>query len=365
MTQSFAGNLRSSSDQVEFPNGDRVCSRTDRESAECHPVDRCRRRRTEIRRLEQRAVRLDVRIAGDVLRTEPRDRRCLEAGGGGENHHDGQGNPKSAERHKQPDFFFEDFRWFSERRERVKLRATLEVRDRRPFANFFQSLDGGVVSKILVKEGQIVQKGQLLLNIDNTRFVSSLNENQAQYLSLLAKAAQERIMTDRFRVYTNSDMTGVEWAGALKNVIGIAAGICDGLELGDNAKAAMLTRGLAEIARSGEALGADPATFSGLAGVRDLLTTCFSPHGRNRRLGHRIGRGESLEAALGAGRQVVEGVNTVRALAPLAKSRGWDMPICQGVHDVLFGDISPRHAVENLLLRAPRPEFIPKQGKNA
>ncbi len=181
----------------------------------------------------------------------------------------------------------------------------------------------------------------------------------------LAKAAQERIMTDRFRVYTNSDMTGVEWAGALKNVIGIAAGICDGLELGDNAKAAMLTRGLAEIARSGEALGADPATFSGLAGVGDLLTTCFSPHGRNRRLGHRIGRGESLEAALGAGRQVVEGVNTVRALAPLAKSRGWDMPICQGVHDVLFGDISPRHAVENLLLRAPRPEFIPKQGKNA
>ena len=91
----------------------------------------------------------------------------------------------------------------------------------------------------------------------------------------LAKAAQERIMTDRFRVYTNSDMTGVEWAGALKNVIGIAAGICDGLELGDNAKAAMLTRGLAEIARSGEALGADPATFSGLAGVGDLLTTCF------------------------------------------------------------------------------------------
>ena len=184
-------------------------------------------------------------------------------------------------------------------------------------------------------------------------------------LASLAKAAQERIMTDRFRVYTNSDMTGVEWAGALKNVIGIAAGICDGLELGDNAKAAMLTRGLAEIARSGEALGADPATFSGLAGVGDLLTTCFSPHGRNRRLGHRIGRGESLEAALGAGRQVVEGVNTVRALAPLAKSRGWDMPICQGVHDVLFGDISPRHAVENLLLRAPRPEFIPKQGKNA
>lgn len=178
----------------------------------------------------------------------------------------------------------------------------------------------------------------------------------------LALSAQERIMTDRFRVYTNADMTGVEWAGALKNVIGIAAGICDGLELGDNAKAAMLTRGLAEIARSGGAMGADQATFSGLAGVGDLLTTCFSPHGRNRRLGRRIGRGETLEAALGTGGQVVEGVNTVRALAPLARSRGWDMPICQGVHDVLFGGKSPRHAVEGLLLRAPRPEFIPKEG---
>lgn len=179
----------------------------------------------------------------------------------------------------------------------------------------------------------------------------------------LAQAARERIMTDRLRVYTNDDMTGVEWAGALKNVIGIAAGICDGLSLGDNAKAAMLTRGLAEIARSGVAQGADPGTFSGLAGVGDLLTTCFSPHGRNRRLGRLIGEGESLEAALGTGPQVVEGVNTVRAIVPWARTRGWDMPICQAVHDVLFGGMAPRQAVEALLLRAPRPEFIPMEGK--
>jgi len=179
----------------------------------------------------------------------------------------------------------------------------------------------------------------------------------------LAIEAQERIMTDRFRVYTNSDMAGVEWAGALKNVIGIAAGICDGLELGDNAKAAMLTRGLAEIARSGEALGAEPGTFSGLAGIGDLLTTCFSPHGRNRRLGRAIGLGKSLEEARGSGGQVVEGVNTVKALMPLAHARGWDMPICRGVHEVLVNGLSPRLAVEGLLLRAPRPEFQPKEGK--
>ena len=172
----------------------------------------------------------------------------------------------------------------------------------------------------------------------------------------LAKMAQERIMTDRFRIYTNSDRLGVEWAGALKNVIGIAAGICDGLSLGDNAKAALLTRGLAEMARSGVAQGADPSTFAGLAGMGDLLTTCFSPHGRNRRLGYSIGQGETLEKALGGGAHVVEGVNTVRALIPLAESIGWDMPICRAVHDVLFSGVSPREAVEALLVRAPRSE---------
>ena len=102
--------------------------------------------------------------------------------------------------------------------------------------------------------------------------------------------------TDRFRVYTNADLVGVELAGALKNVIGIAAGICDGLGFGDNAKAALLTRGLVEMTRFGVAHGADPATFAGLAGIGDLITTCFSPHGRNRRVGERLAKGESLAA---------------------------------------------------------------------
>src|SRR4051812_50094810 len=124
---------------------------------------------------------------------------------------------------------------------------------------------------------------------------------------------QSLFMTERFRVYTNPDAVGVELAGALKNVIGIAAGICDGLGLGDNAKAALLTRGVVEMTRFGVAHGAEPATFAGLAGVGDLITTCFSPHGRNRRVGDRLGKGVPLADVL-AGPQVAEGVATSRSV---------------------------------------------------
>ena len=115
----------------------------------------------------------------------------------------------------------------------------------------------------------------------------------------LAMWVQERFGTDRFRVYTNADLIGVELAGALKNVIGIAAGVCDGLGFGDNAKAALLTRGLVEMTRFGVALGAEAATFAGLAGIGDLITTCFSPHGRNRRVGDRLGKGEAARGCAG------------------------------------------------------------------
>src|SRR5207244_5791886 len=114
----------------------------------------------------------------------------------------------------------------------------------------------------------------------------------------LAVWAQQRFGTDRFRVYTNTDRVGVELAGALKNVVGLAAGICDGLGFGDNAKAALLTRGLVEMTRFGVAHGAEPATFAGLAGLGDLITTCVSPHGRNRQVGERLGRGEKLAEIL-------------------------------------------------------------------
>src|SRR5205085_9394139 len=125
---------------------------------------------------------------------------------------------------------------------------------------------------------------------------------------------QQRFNTERFRVYTNLDMVGVELAGALKNVIAIAAGICDGLGFGDNTKAALLTRGLAEMARFGGALGAESQTFWGLAGMGDLITTCFSPHGRNRAVGYRLGRGEKPAAILSGMDMVAEGVFTTRAV---------------------------------------------------
>lgn len=171
----------------------------------------------------------------------------------------------------------------------------------------------------------------------------------------LAGWVQERLGGERLRVYTNTDVAGVELAGALKNIIGIAAGICDGLKFGDNAKAALLTRGLVEMRRFGVAHGADPATFGGLAGVGDLITTCFSPHGRNRRLGERIARGESLEA-ITAGPTVAEGVYTARSVHQRAERTGVDVPIMSAVYQVLYEGKSPLTAVTELLSRRQRGE---------
>ncbi|MGL6097261.1 MAG: NAD(P)H-dependent glycerol-3-phosphate dehydrogenase [Fimbriiglobus sp.] len=173
----------------------------------------------------------------------------------------------------------------------------------------------------------------------------------------LAGWIQDHLGGERLRVYTNTDLVGVELAGALKNVIGIAAGICDGLGFGDNAKAAMLTRGLVEMRRFGVAHGADPGTFAGLAGVGDLITTCFSPHGRNRRVGERIGRGEPLESVV-AGPQVAEGVYTARSVRDRAAGMGLDVPIMTAVYEVLYRGKPPAEAVHELLSRRQRGEFL-------
>ena len=159
-----------------------------------------------------------------------------------------------------------------------------------------------------------------------------------------------------FRVYTNSDGLGVELAGALKNILGIAAGICDGLGFGDNAKAALLTRGLVEIARFAIDQGARLETFWGLAGVGDVVTTCYSPFGRNRALGARIGRGESLADILASMTGVAEGVFTTRSVHALASLRGVEMPITAEVHRILFEGKDPRGAVTDLMLRPPKVE---------
>jgi glycerol-3-phosphate dehydrogenase (NAD(P)+) len=172
----------------------------------------------------------------------------------------------------------------------------------------------------------------------------------------LARQVQEMFSTDRFRVYTNADLIGVELAGALKNIIGIAAGICDGLGYGDNAKAALMTRGIVEISRFGVALGAEPETFSGLAGVGDVITTCISPYGRNRQVGERLGRGETLEQILKTMDAVAEGVSTTRAVHHLAEQKGIDMPITAEVYAVLFENKPAVEATDSLMSRPPREE---------
>lgn len=172
----------------------------------------------------------------------------------------------------------------------------------------------------------------------------------------LAKRVQEIFTTDRFRVYTNVDIVGVELAGALKNVIALAAGICDGLGFGDNAKSALLTRGLVEITRFGTALGAERLTFSGLAGIGDLIATCTSTHSRNRRVGERLGRGETLQQILESMDAVAEGVTTTRSVYDLAEQKGIEMPITSEVYAVLFENKSPEEATRSLMLRPPRGE---------
>jgi glycerol-3-phosphate dehydrogenase (NAD(P)+) len=176
----------------------------------------------------------------------------------------------------------------------------------------------------------------------------------------LATWVQEQFGSERLRIYSNHDPVGVEMAGALKNVIAIAAGICDGLGYGDNAKAALLTRGLVEMQRFGVAHGADPATFTGLAGIGDLMTTCFSGHGRNRRLGERIGQGESLTQAT-SGPQVAEGVTTCRAIRERIQNWNLEAPILAAVDDVLHHGVAPQQAVCQLLARRQKGEvFVAK-----
>ncbi len=172
----------------------------------------------------------------------------------------------------------------------------------------------------------------------------------------LAKQVQKLFATDRFRVYTNLDIVGVELAGALKNVIAIAAGICDGLEYGDNAKSALMTRGIVEITRFGESCGAERETFSGLAGMGDLITTCFSPYGRNRMVGQRLGKGEKLDEILASMDAVAEGVTTTKSVFEYAQDKVIDMPITAEVHRVLFEDFSPQKATEALMVRPSKGE---------
>ena len=180
--------------------------------------------------------------------------------------------------------------------------------------------------------------------------VASLNE-------ATARAAQDLFQTANFRVYTSSDVAGVELGGALKNVIALAAGMAVGLGLGHNATAALITRGLAEIARLGVARGANPLTLAGLAGMGDLILTCTGDLSRNRYVGVELGKGRKLDEILAGMRQVAEGVDTARAAHDLALRESIEMPIVNEVHAVLFENRTAREALENLMLREPKPEI--------
>lgn len=172
----------------------------------------------------------------------------------------------------------------------------------------------------------------------------------------VANLIQDVMSTSWFRIYTNRDLLGVELAGAMKNVIALAAGILDGLRAGYNAKSALVTRGVVEIARLGEACGAQAETFQGLAGVGDLVTTCFSPVGRNRSAGEQIGRGISVDQVRRESDGVIEGIPTTQAVQQLATSVGVEMPITESVHRVLFEGRSPLEAITDLMNRPPKSE---------
>jgi len=173
-----------------------------------------------------------------------------------------------------------------------------------------------------------------------------------------AREIQQLFGNSWMRIYTNSDLLGVELAGAVKNIIAIAAGIVDGLQAGNNAKSALLARGLSEIARLGEAMGANHDTFFGIAGVGDLATTCFSPEGRNRSCGEALGRGRRLDEYLASIPYVVEGVATCKSVMALAQRYRVDMPITGAVHAILFEGLDPIEAISQLMAREQKTERV-------
>jgi glycerol-3-phosphate dehydrogenase (NAD(P)+) len=190
---------------------------------------------------------------------------------------------------------------------------------------------------------------EVVAGIPTTVVAASADAERARFI-------QEVFMGMRFRVYTNRDVVGVELGGAFKNIIAIANGICSGLSYGDNTTGALMTRGIAEISRLGVAMGAEPSTFAGLSGIGDLITTCISRHSRNRQVGLRLAKGLSLQRILEEMVMVAEGVETTRAARKLARIHGVDMPITGEVYRVLFEGKDPRAAVDDLMLRDPKPE---------
>ncbi len=179
----------------------------------------------------------------------------------------------------------------------------------------------------------------------------------ASYSREAAIFVQDAFMSPVFRVYTNPDVAGVELGGALKNIVALATGMCDGLGFGDNTRAALMTRGLTEITRMGVALGGDYRTFSGLSGMGDLVVTCGSKYSRNRRAGELLGRGYNLQKAMAEIGMAVEGVYTVRVVNQIADQIGVDMPISKACYNILYENKSALETVETLMKRRKKHEL--------
>lgn len=202
----------------------------------------------------------------------------------------------------------------------------------------------------------------MIMALSGPSFAAELSAGKPTALCLagreqaLVQQFQQTLMTPAFRLYADTDLIGVQLGGALKNVMALAAGVVDGLELGLNARAALITRGLAEIVRLGTAMGADPRTFYGLSGIGDLVLTCTGTLSRNHRVGIRLGKGEPLDHIVRGMRAVAEGVRTARAALHLARRHGIDMPITQEINAVLFDQKPCRKAVSDLMERDAKPE---------
>ncbi|AWE06981.1 NAD(P)H-dependent glycerol-3-phosphate dehydrogenase [Lysinibacillus sp. 2017] len=212
-----------------------------------------------------------------------------------------------------------------------------------------ESLDEKVVSDIVVLSGPSHAE-EVVLHHPTT--ITAASKNLAA-----AEKVQDLFMNHYFRIYTNDDVIGVEIGGALKNVIALAAGITDGLNYGDNAKAALITRGLAEITRLGVKMGGNPFTFAGLTGMGDLIVTCTSVHSRNWRAGNLLGKGMKLEQVLDEMGMVVEGVRTTKAAFQLAQKYKVPMPITSALYEVLFDQKEPKAAVDELMVRMKKREI--------
>jgi glycerol-3-phosphate dehydrogenase (NAD(P)+) len=230
------------------------------------------------------------------------------------------------------------------------------------------SVAKGVENKTLLRPTQILS--EILCLTENTRLSVLSGPTIADELAKklpatacaascnekLAKDVQSTFSTDWLRVYTNADIVGVELAGAMKNIIAIAAGIIDGTGAGNNAKAALITRGLAEITRLGIACGAQQQTFAGLTGLGDLVTTCISPQGRNRSFGERIGKGQTVERAQETTESVVEGIATCKSVVELAQQHNVEMPITQAIYEVIFLKKPVQTAIRQLMKRRLKAE---------